>query len=220
METLKQVLGYIGHNMPYILGLARQHLMLVGIAVGLAVLIGVPLGMMIIRFRTLATGVLGFATVLLTIPAIALFGLMIPVFSMIGQGIGAVPAISAAFLYSLLPIVRSTYTALTDISPGVREAGLGIGLSSWQRLRWVELPLAVPVIFSGIRTAVILNISVMAIASIIGAGGLGTLILHGISQSDIRMLLTGAVMVSLLAIGMDWVLLQLQGVLTPKGIRK
>jgi osmoprotectant transport system permease protein len=144
---------------------------------------------------------------------------MIPLFSLVGQGIGVVPAISAAFLYSLLPIVRNTHTALTDLDPGIREAGKGLGLSFWQRLKWVELPLAVPVIFGGIRTAVILNISVMTIAAVIGAGGLGTLILHGISQSDVRQLITGAVMVSLLAIFMDWLLLTLQRALTPKGIR-
>ncbi|AVY94084.1 MULTISPECIES: ABC transporter permease [Microvirgula] len=215
METWQ----YLIHNTGYLLGLTREHLQLVGLAVGLAVLLGVPLGVLIVRFRSLASLVLGLATVVLTIPAIALFGLMIPLFSQIGHGIGAVPAVTAAFLYSLLPIVRNTHTALTQVDPGIREAGRGIGLTFWQRLKWVELPLAVPVIFGGIRTAVVLNIGVMAIAAIVGAGGLGTLILHGISQSDIRKLIAGAVMVSLLAVVMDWALLKLQRVLTPKGIR-
>ena len=215
METWQ----YLIHNTGYLLGLTREHLQLVGLAVGLAVLLGVPLGVLIVRFRSLASLVLGLATVVLTIPAIALFGLMIPLFSQIGHGIGAVPAVTAAFLYSLLPIVRNTHTALTQVDPGIREAGRGIGLTFWQRLKWVELPLAVPVIFGGIRTAVVLNIGVMAIAAIVGAGGLGTLILHGISQSDIRKLIAGAVMVSLLAVVMDGALLKLQRVLTPKGIR-
>ena len=215
METWQ----YLIHNTGYLLGLTREHLQLVGLAVGLAVLLGVPLGVLIVRFRSLASLVLGLATVVLTIPAIALFGLMIPLFSQIGHGIGAVPAVTAAFLYSLLPIVRNTHTALTQVDPGIREAGRGIGLTFWQRLKWVELPLAVPVIFGGIRTAVVLNIGVMAIAAIVGAGGLGTLILHGIIQSDIRKLIAGAVMVSLLAVVMDGALLKLQRVLTPKGIR-
>ncbi|BCL76235.1 choline ABC transporter permease [Jeongeupia sp. HS-3] len=219
MDILNQTLAYIWQNLPVILGLTRQHLTLVGIAVGLAVLVGVPLGVLIVRFKSLASVVLSLATIVLTIPAIALFGLMIPVFSLIGQGIGAVPAITAAFLYSLLPIVRNTHTALTHLDAGVREAGRGLGLTFWQRLRWVELPLAVPLIFGGIRTAVVLNIGVMAIAAIVGAGGLGTLILHGISQSDIRKLIAGAVIVSVLAVVMDQVLLRLQRVLTPKGIR-
>ncbi|MDR3426152.1 ABC transporter permease [Silvimonas sp.] len=219
MDTLNDTLQYVLHNLPFILGLTRQHLQLVGIAVALAVLLGVPVGILIVRFKWLAGVVLSLATIVLTIPAIALFGLMIPLFSMIGQGIGAFPAITAAFLYSLLPIVRNTHTALTNLDPGVREAGRGIGLTFWQRLKWVELPLAVPIIFGGIRTAVVLNIGVMAIAAIVGAGGLGTLILHGIGQSDIRKLIAGAVIVSVLAVVMDQVLLRLQRVLTPKGIR-
>lgn len=219
MDTLNDTLQYVLHNLPFILGLTRQHLQLVGIAVALAVLLGVPVGILIVRFKWLAGVVLSLATIVLTIPAIALFGLMIPLFSLIGQGIGAFPAITAAFLYSLLPIVRNTHTALTNLDPGVREAGRGIGLTFWQRLKWVELPLAVPIIFGGIRTAVVLNIGVMAIAAIVGAGGLGTLILHGIGQSDIRKLIAGAVIVSLLAVVMDQVLLRLQRVLTPKGIR-
>jgi osmoprotectant transport system permease protein len=92
-------------------------------------------------------------------------------------------------------------------------------MSFFQRLCWVELPLAVPLIFCGIRTAVVMNIGVMAIASTIGAGGLGLLILHGISQSDIRQLIVGAVMISLLAIVMDLILSYIQHYLTPKGIR-
>ncbi|OWY39430.1 choline ABC transporter permease [Xenophilus sp. AP218F] len=219
METLTQTILYFAANLGYIAELAGQHLRLVGIAVTCAVLLGVPLGVLIVRFARLAGPVLGLATVVLTIPSIALFGLMIPLFSLIGHGIGAAPAITAAFLYSLLPIVRNTHAALAHLEPGVREAGRGIGLTFWQRLRWVELPLAVPVIFGGIRTAVVLNIGVMAIAAIVGAGGLGTLILHGISQSDIRKLIAGAVAVSVLAVAMDGLLLRAQRALTPKGIR-
>ena len=100
--------------------------------VNFAIIVGVSLGILIVRFKWLATPVLGIAT-------IALFGLMITLFSMIGQGIGALPAICAVFLYSLLPIVRNTHTALENLSPGLREAGRGIGMTFWQRLRWVEV---------------------------------------------------------------------------------
>ncbi|EBP7131661.1 osmoprotectant ABC transporter permease OsmW, partial [Salmonella enterica] len=146
-------------------------------------------------------------------------GLMIPLFSLIGHGIGVLPAVTAVFLYSLLPIVRNTHTALDSLPPGLREAGRGIGMTFWQRLRWVEIPMALPVIFGGIRTAVVMNIGVMAIAAVIGAGGLGLLLLNGISGSDIRMLIAGALMICLLAIVLDWLLHRLQVVLTPKGIR-
>jgi len=199
--------------------LTWQHTWLVLVAVGFAIIVGVPLGILIVRFKWLATPVLGIATIVLTIPTIALFGLMIPLFSMIGQGIGALPAITAVFLYSLLPIVRNTHTALKNLSPGLREAGRGIGMTFWQRLRWVEIPMALPVIFGGIRTAVVMNVGVMAIAAVIGAGGLGLQLLDGISGSDVRMLIAGALMICLLAIVLDWLLHRLQSALTPKGIR-
>ncbi|EJF4970428.1 ABC transporter permease [Salmonella enterica] len=181
---------YMLDNAGYLASLTFQHLWLVALAVGLAIIIGVPLGVLIVRHKWLATPVLGAATLLLTIPSIALFGLMIPLFSLIGHGIG-----------------------------GLREAGRGIGMTFWQRLRWVEIPMALPVIFGGIRTAVVMNIGVMAIAAVIGAGGLGLLLLNGISGSDIRMLIAGALMICLLAIVLDWLLHRLQVVLTPKGIR-
>ncbi|WP_337013317.1 osmoprotectant ABC transporter permease OsmW [Pantoea sp. AS142] len=215
MDTLH----YIMDNWSSLLTLSWQHSWLVLVAVGLAIVIGVPLGILIVRVRWLAAPILGIATVVLTIPTIALFGLMIPLFSLIGQGIGALPAITAVFLYSLLPIVRNTHTALENLPDGLREAGRGIGMTFWQRLRWVEIPMALPVIFGGIRTAVVMNVGVMAIAAVIGAGGLGQLLLEGISGSDIRMLIAGALMICLLAIFLDWLLHRLQQALTPKGIR-
>ena len=215
METLH----YMLNNWGYLAALTWQHLWLVLLAVGLAIVIGVPMGIIIVRYKWLATPVLGLTTLLLTIPSIALFGLMIPLFSLIGQGIGALPAITAVFLYSLLPIVRNTWIALDSLPPGLREAGRGIGMTFWQRLRWVEIPMALPVIFGGVRTAVVMNIGVMAIAAVIGAGGLGLLLLNGIGGSDIRMLIAGALMICLLAIVLDALLHRLQIILTPKGIR-
>ncbi len=202
METIYYMLDNAG----YLAMLTLQHLMLVAIAVGFAILVGVPLGIVIVRHKWLAGPVLSVATLVLTIPSIALFGLMIPLFSLIGHGIGALPAITAVFLYSLLPIVRNTFTAIDNLPPELREAGRGIGMTFWQRLRWVEIPLALPVIFGGIRTAVVMNIGVMAIAAVIGAGGLGLLLLNGISGSDIRLLVSGAVLICLLAIVLDWLL--------------
>jgi len=215
MDTLY----YITDNWQMLLGLTWQHTWLVLVAVGFAILAGVPLGILIVRVKWLATPVLGIATIVLTIPTIALFGLMIPLFSLIGQGIGALPAITAVFLYSLLPIVRNTHTALENLPSGLREAGRGIGMTFWQRLRWVEIPMALPVIFGGIRTAVVMNVGVMAIAAVIGAGGLGLQLLDGIGGSDVRMLIAGALMICLLAIFLDWLLHRLQLALTPRGIR-
>ena len=202
-----------------VLQLTWQHIMLVGVAVGLAIIVGVPLGILMTRFPAVAGPLQASATVLLTIPSIALFGLLLPFYSRFGQGLGPLPAITAVFLYSLLPIMRNTYLALTNVEPGIREAARGIGMTFGQRLRMVELPIAVPVILAGVRTAVVMNIGAMTIAATIGAGGLGVLILTSISRSDMSMLLVGAVLVSLLAIIADLLLQTLQRALTPEGLR-
>ncbi|MFJ3045808.1 ABC transporter permease [Herbaspirillum chlorophenolicum] len=214
------IFQYLQSDWHNIFDLTLQHLKLVGIAVSLAIVIGVPLGILIVRLSWLAGPLMGLATVVLTVPSIALFGLMIPIFSKFGAGIGPLPAITAVFLYSLLPIMRNTYLALNSIEAGIKEAGIGIGMTFWQRLRMVELPLAVPVILGGVRTAVVMNIGVMAIAAVIGAGGLGVLILHAISQSNMQKLVVGAVMISVLAIIADFLLQRLQTILTPKGLQK
>jgi osmoprotectant transport system permease protein len=163
--------------------------------------------------------VLYVASIIITIPSIALFGLLIPVLSLIGQGIGYLPAVIAVLLYSQLPIIRNTYTAINNVDPALREAARGMGMTAMQRLRMVEIPLAVPVIMAGVRTAVVMNIAVTAIAAYIGAGGLGVLISRGISQTDSRQLVAGAIAVSVLAIVADSVLLWVQHRLTPEGLK-
>lgn len=213
------IFSYIASEWKFILTLTMEHISLVGVAVGLAILFGVPLGILMTRFRWLASPVLALATVILTLPSIALFGFMIPIFSMFGAGLGKGPAITAVFLYSLLPILTNTFTALDNVDSGIQEAGIGIGMTFWQRLRMVDLPLSVPVILGGVRTAVVMNIGVMTIAAIIGAGGLGVLILRAISQSSSEKLIVGVLAISSLAIIVDLFLQWLQKKLTPKGVR-
>ena len=215
METLKFIL----ENLPAIGQRTLQHISIVGVAVGLAILTGVPIGVLITQSKRAADIVLYIASMIMTIPSIALFGVMIPVLSLIGQGIGYVPAVIAVLLYSQLPIIRNTYTAISNIDPALREAARGMGMSSLERLRQVEIPLAVPVIMAGVRIAVVINIGITAIATYIGAGGLGAFISRGISQTDSRQLITGALAVSLLAIAADYLLLWVQHRLTPVGIR-
>ena len=214
METL----DFLLQNQELLFKLTLEHISLVAVAVGLATVTGVPIGIAITQNERVANMVLYVASIIITIPSIALFGLMIPLLSVIGQGIGYLPAVIAVLLYSQLPIIRNTYTAINNVSPALREAARGIGMSPVQRLSMVEIPLAVPVIMAGVRTAVVMNIGVMAIASYIGAGGLGVLISRGISQSDPRQLIAGAIAVSILAIIADYALLWLQKRFTPKGI--
>ncbi|NOG31419.1 ABC transporter permease [Halomonas sp. TBZ9] len=209
---------YAISNIDVLITRTLEHIALVGLAVGIATLTGVPIGIAITKNERLAKNVLYLASIIVTIPSIALFGIMIPVLSIIGHGIGYVPAVIAVLLYSQLPIIRNTYTAINNVDPALREAARGIGMSQNQRLQKVEIPLAIPIIMAGVRTAVVLNIGVMAIAAYIGAGGLGTFISRGISQSDPRQLVLGAIAVSLLAVIVDYALLYLQKRLTPKGM--
>ena len=215
METIK----FIVANWTVIGQRTLEHVSIVGVAVGIAILMGVPIAIAITANQKLADRVLYAAAIMMTIPSIALFGLLIPILSLIGQGIGYLPAVIALILYSQLPIIRNTYTAIMNVDPALREAARGMGMTTMERLRHVELPIALPVIISGVRNAVVLNIAIAAIATYIGAGGLGTFISRGISQTDIRQLLTGALAVSLLAIIADYALLALQRALTSPGLR-
>ena len=216
METL----AFIAANLPQIGQRTLEHVSMVGTALLLGMLTGVPIGILITRSKRAADAVLYVAAILVTIPSVALFGLLIPVLAPFGHGIGWVPAVIALTLYSQLPIIRNTYTAIMNIDPALREAARGMGLSTMQRLREVELPLAVPVILTGLRNASALTIGIGAIATYIGAGGLGSFISRGISQTDARQLLTGAIAVSLLAIGLDLLLVLLQRALTSPGLRE
>ncbi len=210
---------FVVQNLDDIVYRTGEHVSLIAVAIGLAILVGVPLGIAITRHPRAAGPVLYAGAVLMTIPSIALFGLMIPVLSKVGHGIGYVPAVIAVLLYSLLPIVRNTYTAINNVDPALREAARGMGMSSRQRLWQIEIPLATPVIMAGVRSAAVLNIGIMAIAAYIGAGGLGVYITRGISQTDPRQLITGAVAISLLAIVVDLCLWWLQKRLTPAGVQ-
>jgi osmoprotectant transport system permease protein len=215
METL----NYILVNWPLIVTRTGEHVSIVAVAVGLAILTGVPIGIAISQNKRVADTVLYVAAIVMTIPSIALFGIMLPVLSLVGHGIGYVPAVIAVLLYSQLPIIRNTYTAITNVDPALREAARGMGLTRLQRLREVELPLAVPVIMSGVRVAVVMNIGVTAIAAYVGAGGLGAFISRGISQTDPRQLITGALAVSVLAVVADYTLLALQRLVSSPGLR-
>lgn len=182
-----------------------QHIGLTFISLFIAVLIGLPLGIFISRRKNFSGAVLGVAGILQTIPSIALLGFMIPVL-----GIGPKPAIAALLLYALLPIIRNTFTGITGVDATVKEAAVAMGLSKWQVLSKVELPLAMPVIFAGIRTATVINVGVATLASYIAAGGLGEFIFGGISLNNTNMILAGAIPAALLAILFDFLLSRLQ----------
>jgi len=176
--------------------LTRQHLTLVLVAVGLACLAGVPLGVLAAVYPRLRQVVLGVTGVLQTVPSLALLALLIPLLGMIGT----VPALIALVVYALLPIVRNTCTGLLQVSPGLRMAALALGLRPGQRLWLIELPLALPVILAGVKTAAVMSVGTATIAAFIGAGGFGERITIGLALNDNQMLLAGAIPAAVLAL--------------------
>jgi osmoprotectant transport system permease protein len=191
---------FVDHRLE-ILEATLNHVSLVLIAMLFAILIGVPLGMLIIQKRTLRNVALSVASILQTIPSLALFGFLIPI-PFIG-GIGRRTAIVALVLYALLPILRNTYVGLSRIDAAILEAAEAMGMTSGQILWRVRVPLALPVILAGIRTATVITIGVATIAAAIGAGGLGIFIFRGVAMVNDAVILAGAVPAALLAIFAD-----------------
>jgi osmoprotectant transport system permease protein len=181
-----------------------EHLWLVGISMLLAVAIGVPLGILLSRRPKWKAVILGSTNVIQTIPSLALFGLLLPL-PWLGARADRL-AIVALALYALLPIVRNTYVGIAGISPPVREAAVAMGLTPSQLLWHVELPLALPVMLSGIRVAAVITIGVATIAAAIGAGGLGEFIFRGIAMVDNGVILAGAIPAALMALAADLML--------------
>jgi osmoprotectant transport system permease protein len=183
---------------------ARQHVWLALGSLGAAVIVALPLGILCHRVPRLRGGVLGTLNVIQTIPAIALFGILmaplgalaaaVPLAARLGvRGIGAAPAVVALFLYSLLPVVANTVAGLKRVSPAAVEAARGMGMTSWQVLSGVELPLALPAILTGIRIVLVQNIGLVTVAALIGGGGLGVFVFQGIGQTAIDLVLLGAI---------------------------
>ena len=209
------LLRFFIENRGEVLQLILQHLLLVVVATGAAALIGVPIGISLTRRPALSKPVLATANVLQTIPSLALFGFLIPLLGR--HGIGYAPAIIALFLYSLLPIIRNTFTGINGVDPAVREAARGMGMTDWQMLTQVELPLAMSVIIAGLRVATVIAIGTATIAAAIGAGGLGVYIFRGLrgGGSNNTLVLAGALPAAIMALGADFALGWLERRLTP-----
>lgn len=182
-----------------------EHLWLTSVSLFLAVIFSIPAGIIISKNKKLSGPFLSVINAIQTIPSLALLGFLIPLL-----GIGTVPAIVALFLYAMLPIVRNTFAGINDIEPNVLEAARGMGMTNNQLLFQVELPLALKIIFAGIRTAFVINVGVATLCSLIGAGGLGDFIFRGISLNNSELILYGAIPASLLALFGDGILGVLQ----------
>lgn len=198
---MAELWNFIISNQAEILDQAVEHIGLTFVSLLVAVVIGIPLGLLATRYEKVSGPVLGAVGVIQTIPSIALLGFMLPLL-----GIGALPAVTALFLYALLPIVRNTYSGINEVDSSVVEAARGMGMTGSQLLRKVELPLAAPVIFAGIRTATVINVGVATLCALIGAGGLGEFIFRGIALNNAVMIMAGALPAALLALGFDFML--------------
>jgi len=215
LTSIYKFKDFVVSRQAQIVNLTIQHIQLTVLAVILAIIVGVPLGILITRVKKLSAPVIGFSNLIQAVPSLALLGFLIPIL-----GIGSAPAILMVFLYSLLPIIKNTYTGLVNINPDVIESSKGIGMTSGQILKEVQLPLALPIIMTGIRISAVTAVGLMTIAAFIGAGGLGYMVFSGVQVVDNNMILAGAIPACLLALLMDFIVGKIEQGVTPPGIRK
>lgn len=187
---------FVAERLPELILRTQEHLFLTGIATGAAVTAGVPVGIYIAKKKWIRTAVFGIAGIIQTVPSLAMLAFLLAI---LGK-IGAVPAITALILYALLPIIQNTVTGLENVPPETLEASRGMGMTPWQQMKMVRLPLAMPVIIAGIKTAAVISVGIATLSAFIGAGGLGEFINRGLSLSDTRLIMLGAVPSAILAL--------------------
>ncbi|XJS09713.1 ABC transporter permease [Aerococcaceae bacterium WGS1372] len=205
------MIEFLNNNGRELLTLTIEHISISVISLSLGVIVAVPLGIILTRLPKVANIVIGIASVFQTVPTLALLALMIPII-----GIGRVPAIVALFIYSLLPILRNTYIGMNDVSPTAKDAAKGMGMTTFQSITKVELPLAMPVIMAGIRLSAVYVIAWASLASYIGAGGLGDFILSGISLYQPDLIFGGTIPVTIMALLADFLLGKVEAYFTPE----
>ncbi|MFZ2589359.1 ABC transporter permease [Paucilactobacillus nenjiangensis] len=202
MNLGQQLVEYFSNNGMYVLQQFSRHFLISIYGVLMAAIIGVPIGIWISRSRKLSNVVIGIANVIQTVPSLAMLSII-----MLGLGLGVNTVIVTVFLYSLLPIIKNTYTGMQNVNEDVLDAGKGIGMTVFQRLRFIELPLSMSVIMAGIRNALVIAIGITAIGSFVGSGGLGDIIIRGTNATDGgAIILAGALPTALMAIISDGIL--------------
>lgn len=192
-----------------------EHIYISLISVLLGVLVAVPLGFLLSRVPKIADKFMSFIGIIQTFPTLAVLAFFIPIL-----GIGKIPAIVALFLYSLLPILRNTYTGIQSLDKNLMEAGLGMGMTNMERIFMVELPLAIPIIMAGIRLSTVYLIGWATLAAYIGAGGLGDFIFDGLNLFKPEFILAGAIPTTILALLTDYFLGKLETKMTPDGLKE
>jgi len=211
---VRLVYQYTLNNWSTISELLWEHLQITGTAMGLTIVFAVPLGVLLTRLPKIDSMVIGMVGVLQTIPSLALLALMIPIL-----GIGFKPAVAALFLYALLPIVRNTYIGVKQVTPELVEAARGMGMTKFQILTRVQVPIALPVIIGGIRTATVICVGTATLAALIGSGGMGSLIYRGLQQLKTVYIVTGALFAALLAVTLDYGIGFVELLISSRGLR-
>ncbi|KFI02920.1 glycine betaine/carnitine/choline/choline sulfate ABC transporter permease OpuCB [Bacillus spizizenii] len=211
---MNQMMTFLQTNGGELLYKTGEHLYISLIAVVLGIIVAVPLGVALTRMKKGAGAIIGVVNIVQTLPSLAILAFFIPLL-----GVGKVPAIVALFFYSVLPILRNTYTGIKGVNKNLLESGKGIGMTGWEQIRFVEIPLAIPIIMAGIRTSTIYLIGWATLASFIGGGGLGDYIFIGLNLYQPEYIIGGAVPVTILAIIIDYVLAVTERKVTPKGLQ-
>ncbi|PCK19993.1 choline ABC transporter permease [Bacillus pumilus] len=211
---MDQIINFLEKNGGELLTKMWEHLYISLIAVVLGIIVAVPLGVILTRMKKGAGFVIGVVNVFQTLPSLAILAFFIPIL-----GVGKIPAIVALFFYSVLPILRNTYAGVQGVNKNLLESGKGIGMTTWEQIRLVELPLAVPVIMAGVRTSTIYLIGWTTLAAFIGGGGLGDYILIGLQLYQPEYIIAGAIPVTILAVIIDLTLMKLEKKVTPEGLK-
>ena len=198
---LTEIIDLIQSRWDFFLGLLVEHIQISLLSIVIAMVIGLTIGILISEYQKSSKVVIGIVNFIYTIPSISLLGFLIPL-----SGVGDATAVIALTVYALLPMVRNTHTGLTNVSPLLLEAATGMGSTKMQTLIKVKLPLAMPVIISGIRSMAVMTIALAGIASFIGAGGLGVAIYRGITTNNKAMTLVGSLLIAVLAIAVDFLI--------------
>ncbi|MGE6630094.1 ABC transporter permease [Bacillus sp. NPDC077027] len=211
---MNEITNFLEKNGGELLTKMWEHLYISLIAVVLGIIVAVPLGVLLTRMKKGAGFVIGVVNIFQTLPSLAILAFFIPIL-----GVGKIPAIVALFFYSVLPILRNTYAGVQGVNKNLLESGKGIGMTTWEQIRLVELPLAVPVIMAGIRISTIYLIGWTTLAAFIGGGGLGDYILIGLQLYQPEYIIAGAIPVTIMAVIIDFSLMKLENKVTPKGLK-
>jgi len=211
---VNSVIDFLANNGWELLMKTWEHLYISLIAVLLGIIVAVPLGIALTRIPSVAETVMRIVSIIQTFPSLAILAFFVPLF-----GVGKVPAIIALFFYSVLPILRNTYTGVKDVDKNFLEAGRGMGMNGWEIIRNVEIPFAIPIIMAGIRLSTVYLIGWATLASFIGAGGLGSYIFDGLNLYLPEFIIAGAIPSMLMAVVVDQLFAKIELWVTPKGMR-